>query len=178
MVPTMADEELDDRINAVSKAITIRYVTLFVILILNVLLVSITAAGLGYVQEKLAENPLYSAQTYYQKLSKDSRQLNQDYKKETAEFNIATSLKNISGKEDPTQLLLRDLIFLERDFQDYILHTQLALKDIATHIGGIDEWLFYQQKSLRPYISNSRKRQRALRGLLKKSRNKPLPLKR
>lgn len=175
----MADEEETvDRISVVNKAITVRYIMLIVVLLFNILLVVITGVWLDFTQTKLAENSLYEVQTYYRKLSKDSRQLNKDYTKDITEFNLETSLKDIKNKEDPVQLLLRDLIYLERDFQDYILYTQLGLKDMAGLIGGVDEWLHYQQKALRPYISNSRKRQKALRGLLKKSRARPLPIKR
>ncbi len=175
----MADEEETlDHINAVNKAITVRYVMLIVVLLFNILLVVITSAWLNFTQDKLAENPLHEVQTYYRKLSKDSRQLNKDYTSDITEFNLQTWLKDIKNKEDPVQLLLRDLIYLERDFQDYILYTQLGLKDMASLIGGVDEWLHHQQQALRPYISNSRKRQKALRGLLKKSRARPLPIKR
>lgn len=164
----MSSEEIDERIEIVGKAITVRYLLIVVILILNIAVIAITSAGLGYAQSKLKENPLYEVQTYYGKLSKDSRAIGKDYTTSTTEFNLETSLKNIVNREDPTQLLIRDLIFLERDFQDFILYTQMGIRDLAKLIGGIDEWLYYQQADLRKYITNSRKRQKALRGLLKK----------
>jgi hypothetical protein len=171
------EEQLELRIEAAKKTITKYYILVLLILALNITTILITVFGLGYTQDKFAENPLFELQAKYVQLSNDSRQLNSDYSSKIAEFKAEAALKNLKNQEDPTQLLIRDLIYLERDFQEFILYSNLGLQDLVKIIGGIDEWYFFQKTKFRKLVTNSRKRQKGLRGLLQKRKQKALPLK-
>ncbi len=168
----MTSETLDIRVEQLNALFVKRVIWVAVLFLLNGLLIAITAVSLNMAKSKYYNNPLFDYQTQYQELLKGSRTLISDHSTSITEFKVSSKFKKNTTQEDPSQLLIRDMIYLERDFQDFIIFLQLGMKDFAQTVGGIDEWYFFQRKHFRSFISNSRKRQKVLRGMLKKKKRR------